>query len=205
MTFLCCQVCQAEIVCPDNVVIGEKLVVKTSDQADIYLWQIPDAIQFEALPGNTELHCWGKVGKYKFGLVTLKIDWEAHKVIQGPQQYKELTITEGSTPPVPLTGFAKEVYDWGMAVPINRECATPISKNYSTVADKYNKMELTVQQAFDELRKLNNAVLDTREEKDSWAVFGSRLEEKLNSVWPMDKAATVRFLQDVALGLSHVK
>ena len=93
----------------------------------------------------------------------------------------------------------------GWLSPINRECATPISKNYSTVADKYNKMELTVQQAFDELRKLNNAVLDTREEKDSWAVFGSRLEEKLNSVWPMDKAATVRFLQDVALGLSHVK
>jgi hypothetical protein len=207
-----------EITCPDKVEVGKLLVVECTDVADVFIWNVPDGIDYVAIDGNKKLVCAGLEGTYRFGLVAIKIDWDTKAVVPSNQQTKVVTIGKGlpPVPPVPdpdkpplppapvLTGLAKDVYDWGMASSA-KDKGAELSKNYGLICTKYGKGEVTVEQAFNQLRELNNKTLNTRELKDSWAVFGSRLEEKLNAAWPMQKDVLTDFLKAVSLGLSYVK
>ena len=202
---------QAEIVAPDKIDLGKLLRVSTPDDADLFFWSVPDGIDYEASIDNKKLVCTGLAGTYKFQLTSFRIDWDNHKVTPLPQSMKIVVIGEAKPPtppvppPIPLVGTAKEVYEWGMSVAVNRDLANRLSVNYKTIATKYNNMEVTVAQALEELRILNNKVLDTRDKKDAWSVFGSRLEEKMNNAWPMEKTVLVKMLEDISLGLSYVK
>jgi hypothetical protein len=200
-----------EIVAPEKSDVGKLIPITCTDEADIYIWGVPEGIDYRAIDNNKELICTGLEGVYKFQLTTIKVDWDTKKITQLPQQNKLVIIGKG-LPPVPppipepvLTGLAKEVYQWGKAVENHRGLASGLSTNYKAIATKYAGMTVTIEQAMNQLRDLNNKVLDVREKKDAWAVFGSRLEEKLTAAWPMDKPTFVKFLNDVALGLSYVK
>jgi len=206
----------SDIQAPEKVEVGKLLPVVATDDADIFIWSVPDGIDFVAIDGNKKLICTGLEGSYKFQLTTIKINWDTKQLTQSPQQTKVITIGKG-LPPVPppddpvdpvdpaLTGFAKEVYGWAKTVTGHRSLGVRLSDNYLTVSVKYGASELTLEQAMEELRTLNGKVLDSREKKDSWAIFGSRLEEKMLAGWPMTKEQFVNLLNDVALGLSHVR
>ena len=205
-----------EIKAPEKSDVGKLIPIVCTDEADIYIWGVPEGIDYIAIDDNKELICTGLEGVYKFQLTTIKVDWDTKKITQLPQQSKLIIIGKGlppvpptpPTPPTPkpvLTGLAKEVYGWGQAVQTHRDLAQGLGANYKTIGAKYAGMTVTIEQAMNQLRDLNNKVLDAREKKDAWAVFGSRLEEKLTAAWPMDKPTFVKFLNDVSLGLSYVK
>lgn len=211
--FVICANAWGEIVAPEKTDLGKLIPITSTDNADIFIWSVPDGLDFMAIEGNKKLICTGLEGSYKVQLTTITIDWTTKQITQSPQQSKMVMIGKGAPPdpvdpvvPDPvLTGVAKEVYDWSKTVATHRDCAKELSGNYKTIAAKFASMTVTIEQAMTQLRELNNKVLDTREEKDAWAVFGSRLEEKLNSVWPMEKTLFVSFLNEVSLGLSYVK
>lgn len=206
--------CHAEIVGPEKVEEGQLIDLTVTDVADIFIWQLSEGLDSRFFDGNKRVVASGKKGTYRFTLTCAKVNWEAKTVEQLPTLVKVVTVgakpddpDDPDNPPIPvpdLTGFAKEVYGWAMQSS-NRGDAVALSANYANVAKQYNDNMLTVEQAMDLLRKTNNEILNTREKKDAWAVFGSRLEERLSSGWPMDKDKLVAFLNDVAKGLSYVK
>lgn len=205
-----------EIVAPEKAEVGKLIPISSAEDADIYIWAIPEGIDSLLMSNNKELVCTGLEGIYKFQLTTVKLDWDMQTYIVSPLQSKLIVIGKvvppvPPTPPPPptpepvLTGLAKDVYGWGKEIENHRNLSSGLSANYKTVATKYAGMTLTIEQAMTQLRDLNNKVLDAREKKDAWAVFGSRLEEKLTVAWPMNKPTFVKFLNDVSLGLSFVK
>ena len=207
----------SEIKCPERIDVGKLLTVEATDEANIFIWSVPEGIDYVAIDGNRKLICTGLEGSYKFQLTTIKVDWDTKQLTQSPQQMKTVVIGK-AVPPKPepdkpdpvnpdpvLSGLAKEVYDWAKTVTSYRELGVKLSDNYLAVGAKYAASEITLEQAMEELRGLNGKVLDTREKKDSWAIFGSRLEEKMVAGWPMEKEKFVALLKDVATGLSYVK
>lgn len=211
LAMLVCAVCNGQIVGPDNVDVGRKVVLKVAEDVDVNLifWSIPKGIEYEATDNNRTLFIWGNVGTYDFILNAAKIDWESQTVIQIPQALHTLTIgtPEPPTPPDPdLEGVALECYQWGMSVDSEyRRYAVPLASNYMTVGKQLKNLELTVEQALQELRDNNNEVLDTQAKKDAWSSFGTKLQNKMQSSWPMNREIFAAFLADVGLGLSYVK
>lgn len=202
------------IVAPEKSEVGKLIPISCTDEADIFIWGIPEGIDYRAIDNNRELICTGLEGVYKFQLTIIKMDWEQKKFTQLTLPAKLILIGKVGPPQPPpppptpepaLTGLAKEVYAWGKSVEKYRKYGKDLSENYKTVSIKYAGMTVTIEQAMVQLRELNNKVLDAREKKDDWAIFGSRLEEKLTTAWPMDKPTFVKFLNDVSLGLSYIK
>lgn len=206
--------CNAEITGPDKVGEGKLIELLVTDEADIFIWQVSDGLDVRYLDGNKRVIATGLKGVYRLTLTCAKVDWEAKTVQQLPTMVKVVTVgdvepVDPVDPPTPppvnnLTGFAKEIFEWGM-LSTNKGDALALSTNYANVAKQYGDSLVTVEQAMDLLRKTNNEILNTREKKDAWSVFGSRLEERLSSLWPMEKDKLVGFLNDVAKGLSYVK
>lgn len=211
--------CHAEIVGSEKVEEGQLIDLTVTDVADIFIWQLSEGLDSRFFDGNKRVVASGKKGTYRFTLTCAKVNWEAKTVEQLPTLVKVVTVgaskpdpddpdpVDPDDPPNPvpdLTGFAKEVYSWAMQSSSKGD-AVALSANYANVAKQYGDNVLTVEQAMDLLRKTNNEILNTREKKDAWAVFGSRLEERLSSGWPMGKDKLVAFLNDVAKGLSYVK
>jgi hypothetical protein len=194
--------------------VGKLVTLTATDDAQIFIWSIPDGVDFQAIEENRKVILTALEGSYKISLTTIKVNWETKQLTQSPQQSKVISFGKGlppvpPVPPVPptpdLKGLAKEVFDWASSVKEFRELGVKLSDNYLAVSLKYAASELTLEKAMDELRTLNGKVLDTREKKDAWAVFGSRLSERMTISWPMEKEKFVAFLNDVALGLNHVK
>jgi len=212
LCFLACLInpVMGEITGPQQLDMGKLLVVKCTDTADVFMWTVPEGIDGVFVDGNKEFHGAGLAGTYKFQLTTLTIDWDNRKITQSPTQTYTVVIGTPKPPdpvnPQPdLTGLAKDIYVWASGVSAHKYLAVKLSSNYKQVATRYQKAEITVEQALEAIRTLNNQTLDNQEKRDAWAVFGSRLEDKMSSAWPMDKNTMVKFLNDVALGLSYVK
>ena len=204
--------CLAQIKGNEKIDIGGKIDLKIEGEWDIIFWSVSDEVEFETFDSNARLLAWtgSKEQVLIFDANVVKLDWERQKVTD--QQSFRHRITVGvpvpPIPPVPpdLTGLAKDVFNWSMAVSsVYRSKANQLSVNYSNVAKRYADMELTLEQALEEIRKGNNSILSTQQEKDAWAVFGSRLQGEMSNRWPMDRVTFVKFLNDVAKGLSYVK
>lgn len=210
IVLLLTSICYGQIVGPEKVDLGQKIEVGIDPGVDVNLifWTIPKGVDYVALDGNKKLYCWANVGSYEFVLNAAKINWEEHTVTQLPQATYTLVVGT-PTPPTPpgpdLDGLALEVYQWGMMVQSNRELASALSDNYKSVSQKLKGIELTIEQALDQLREQNNKILNTQAKKDAWAVFGSRLQSKMESSWPMSREVFAGFLLDVSYGLSYVK
>lgn len=224
---LCIGCCLGEIIAPDQIELGKLLKVTADNDADIFIWSIPSDIDYEVLEGNKKVICTGLEGSYKFELTTIKVDWDNKTFIQSPLQRKVIKIGSGvppvpppippvpPVPPVPppippdpinpLTGIAKDVYDWSMLVPSdNRSAARELSNNYQDIATDLKELGLTIEQSLNELRRLNNQVLDTKEKKNAWVVVGSKLQARMELTWPMTKEEFIGFLEQVSLGFSSV-
>jgi len=208
----------ADLIGPTEIAVGKKIVLQCDDQVDLIFWSLPTNLEAEIVEKNTKVFLWGNVGKYAIVCNVVTLDWEQKQVLDQKQYQHVLTITGDTPTPIPpdppdpptpnpdLSGLSKDIYEWAMAVDNPyRSKANQLSDNYLSISVKLDQMEVTVPQALEELRALNNAVLNTRELKDAWAVFGSRLQERMVSEWPMERVVFVKFLEDISKGLAHVK
>lgn len=201
----------AQVNGPSDIELGKKIVLTVEDDFDLLFWSIPNELEYESIDNNKTLFLWGKVGAYQIQLNGVKLDWE-NKTVKEQKQYRhELNIVDDDKPPKPnpdpdLTGLQKDVFDWATQTvdKAYQSAASGLSDNYLSVATQLEGVELTIEQALEELRTLNNGVLDSQAKKDAWAVFGSRLQQAMVNAWPMNREEMVVFLKDVSIGLEYV-
>lgn len=204
----------AQIKGEQSIEVGGKIDLKIEGQWDLIFWITPEDIEFETFDNNIRLLGWtgSKEQTVYFTANVAKLDWD-NKTVDEQQTLRHKVVIGKPTPPPPpippdpdLTGLAKDVFNWASAVDSTyRVKASALSQNYKSVADQLNNVELTIEQALDEIRKGNNEILNNQQAKDAWAVFGSRLQSAMSDSWPMNRVQFVTFLNSVALGLSKVE
>lgn len=202
---------QTIINVPDKIDQYKPIIIEAVDNANVYIWSLPDAASKVSLNNGKTLHVWAPPGKYSIKLTTIIVDFEKKdiKYNEGISQFEVLgnspapVIPPVVPPVVPVTSAFKDKVKTllGKVPAASLTYKSKVADNYKEIAEeaKADKDSWDAAGMVNEVkvRNTNNLPLNIL---GGWASFFNELGKAFKelNLNPSDLDGHIKAFEDVA-------